>query len=140
MKNKDVTTKGEAAPRDAKSTDVSGSESPKSHADLSNRRTGQKIEDPYEGAKIGQFDPEPVLREMQDKADAVHRVGFTGYNVDPTPNENYSVSGVLQGKPTPETHDMQDAVVARAREATRLTSPNPDKDGTVPGGDTPPKG
>lgn len=29
--------------------------------------------------------------------------GFRGIEVDPTPNENYSVQGVLAGKPTPET-------------------------------------
>lgn len=30
-------------------------------------------------------------------------VGFLGVEVDPTPDENYSVSGTLAGKPVPET-------------------------------------
>lgn len=29
--------------------------------------------------------------------------GYRGVQVDTTPNENYTVAGVLAGKPTPET-------------------------------------
>lgn len=29
--------------------------------------------------------------------------GYFGHQVDKTPNENYTVAGVLAGKPTPET-------------------------------------
>lgn len=29
--------------------------------------------------------------------------GYRGVEVDETPNENYTVSGVTSGKPTPET-------------------------------------
>lgn len=29
--------------------------------------------------------------------------GFRGVDVDPTPNEHYTVAGVTAGKPTPET-------------------------------------
>jgi hypothetical protein len=29
--------------------------------------------------------------------------GYFGIKVDPTPNEHYSVDGVINGKPTPET-------------------------------------
>lgn len=29
--------------------------------------------------------------------------GYWGVQVDKTPNENYTVAGVLAGKPTPET-------------------------------------
>jgi hypothetical protein len=29
--------------------------------------------------------------------------GFTGIEVDKTPNEHYTVAGVVAGKPTPET-------------------------------------
>lgn len=38
--------------------------------------------------------------------------GFRGREVDPTPNENYSVAGVTSGKPTPET-DQKAAEKAR---------------------------
>lgn len=31
--------------------------------------------------------------------------GYRGQKVDPTPNENYTVAGVLAGKPTPETEN-----------------------------------
>jgi len=32
-----------------------------------------------------------------------HDQGFSGVETDPTPNENYTVAGVVAGKPTPET-------------------------------------
>lgn len=32
----------------------------------------------------------------------LHR-GYLGHKVDPTPNEHYTVAGVLAGLPTPET-------------------------------------
>jgi hypothetical protein len=38
--------------------------------------------------------------------------GFRGTEVDPTPNENYTVAGVTSGAPTPET-DVDSAVEAR---------------------------
>lgn len=31
--------------------------------------------------------------------------GFRGVEVDPTPNEHYTVAGVTKGKPTPETDE-----------------------------------
>lgn len=37
-----------------------------------------------------------VVDEAEDK-------GFLGAPVDPTPKDNYTVAGVLAGKPTPET-------------------------------------
>lgn len=41
--------------------------------------------------------------EVQAKADVETSQGYVGTKVDPTPNEHYTVSGVLAGKPTPET-------------------------------------
>lgn len=56
--------------------------------------------------------------EVAAKLQAEQEQGYRGVAVDPTPNENYSVAGVTEGKPTPET----DAKLAReAREALRLT-------------------
>ncbi len=41
--------------------------------------------------------------------------GFRGVEVDPTPNENYTLAGQNKGKPTPETDD-------KAAEAARKAS------------------
>jgi hypothetical protein len=41
----------------------------------------------------------PELEEAQEK-------GYFGVTPDPTPNYNYTVAGVLEGAPTPET-DME---------------------------------
>ena len=43
-----------------------------------------------------------------------HEAGLLGVEVDPTPNEHYTVAGVIAGKPTPET----DADAAAAAGAT----------------------
>lgn len=45
--------------------------------------------------------------------------GFLGVEVDPTPNENYTVAGVTKGAPTPET-DEKAAEKARAARAEDL--------------------
>lgn len=47
-------------------------------------------------------DPAPDA-EVQAKVDEETEQGFRGIEVDPTPNENYTVAGVTAGKPTPET-------------------------------------
>lgn len=41
--------------------------------------------------------------EVKQKVDAENEVGYRGERVDETPLENYTVSGVTSGKPTPET-------------------------------------
>lgn len=41
--------------------------------------------------------------EVQKAVDAAEDKGYIGVPVDPTPKENYTVGGVLAGKPTPET-------------------------------------
>ena len=43
--------------------------------------------------------------------------GFRGVEVDPTPNENYTVSGVTSNAPTPET-DV--SLASSVREATGI--------------------
>lgn len=45
--------------------------------------------------------------------------GLTGLEIDPTPNENYTVSGVTSGKPTPETDEKAAAKAAEAATAAR---------------------
>lgn len=44
-----------------------------------------------------------TLAEVQKQADKEAEQGFRGVSADPTPNENYTLQGVLAGKPTPET-------------------------------------
>lgn len=44
-----------------------------------------------------------VTEEVQKKVDDETEKGFRGTEVDSTPNENYTVEGVLAGAPTPET-------------------------------------
>lgn len=41
--------------------------------------------------------------EVQANVDEELDRGFRGLEVDPTPNENYTVQGVTSGAPTPET-------------------------------------
>ena len=52
--------------------------------------------------------------EVQAKVDEENEQGFRGTRVDPTPLENYTLSGVTSGKPTPETDEK---AAAKAREA-----------------------
>jgi hypothetical protein len=42
-------------------------------------------------------------KEVQKVVDAVEEKGYLGVEVDPTPDSHYTVAGVLEGKPTPET-------------------------------------
>lgn len=48
------------------------------------------------GTDVGQ-------EEVQERMDEETEQGFRGTKADPTPNENYTVAGVIAGKPTPET-------------------------------------
>jgi hypothetical protein len=41
--------------------------------------------------------------EVQANVDEETEQGFSGEKVDPTPNENYTLQGVVSGAPTPET-------------------------------------
>jgi hypothetical protein len=41
--------------------------------------------------------------EVQAKVDEAEAQGFLGTAVDETPRENYTLQGVVAGKPTPET-------------------------------------
>lgn len=63
-------------------------------------------------------DPEKQTDAIAGRVqDAVEQErGFRGAEVDPTPNENYTVRGVSAGKPTPET-DEKAAESARVRSA-----------------------
>jgi hypothetical protein len=54
---------------------------------------------------------------IQKAFDKAQEQGFFGVETDPTPNEHYTVAGVVEGKPTPETD--KDAA-AEARKAAGL--------------------
>lgn len=41
--------------------------------------------------------------QVQASVNKEQEQGFLGFAVDQTPDENYSVAGVIAGKPTPET-------------------------------------
>lgn len=49
------------------------------------------------------------LTAIGERIEQEQKQGFRGTEVDPTPNENYTVAGVTSGAPTPET----DAGLAR---------------------------
>lgn len=53
--------------------------------------------------------------EVQAKVDAENEQGFRGTRVDPTPLENYTVSGVTSGAPTPETDEKAAEKARQAR-------------------------
>lgn len=59
----------------------------------------------------------PFQSEMQKTFDQEQAQGFRGVEVDSTPNENYTVAGVVAGSPTPET-DAKSA--AKVRKETGL--------------------
>lgn len=43
--------------------------------------------------------------KVQEAVDEETEQGFRGVEVDPTPNENYTIAGVTSGAPTPETDE-----------------------------------
>lgn len=55
--------------------------------------------------------------EVQANMDEINDKGYMGERTDPTPLENYTVAGVVAGKPTPET-DAKAA--AKAAEVTNV--------------------
>lgn len=65
-------------------------------------------------AKTEESKTDAALDRVQKQIDVETEQGFRGVEVDPTPNENYTVAGVTSGKPTPETDD---GARAKARDA-----------------------
>ena len=63
-------------------------------------------------------------QQAQEAFDVEQEQGFRGIEVDPTPNEHYTLEGVNKGLPTPETdpeyaHDVEVQLRGRDREASR---------------------
>jgi hypothetical protein len=59
------------------------------------------------GDGIGEVDEKvnPAQDELEKAVAEANAKGFYGVEVDPTPNEHYTVDGVVAGKPTPENPD-----------------------------------
>jgi hypothetical protein len=78
------------------------------------RRTHPESSDEGKQAKA---DAEAAAKDLTAPADEAiakeTEQGFRGIEVDVTPNENYTVGGVVEGKPTPET-DADAAAKAKA--------------------------
>ena len=53
--------------------------------------------------KSAQPPQDAAQRDVQKAVDKAEEKGYLGVEVDPTPDEHYSVAGVTAGKPTPET-------------------------------------
>jgi len=53
--------------------------------------------------KSAQPPQDAAQKEVQKAVDAAEEKGYLGVEVDPTPDSHYTVAGVLEGKPTPET-------------------------------------
>jgi hypothetical protein len=60
-----------------------------------------------------------AVEQVQQTVDEENEKGYRGVTVDPTPRQNYTVSGVTSGAPTPET-DEQLAEEARKLRAAGL--------------------
>lgn len=60
--------------------------------------------------------PEDRVQELVDEET---ERGYNGIEVDPTPNENYTVKGVTSDKPTPETDEKAATSAAGAASAAR---------------------
>jgi hypothetical protein len=75
-----------------------------------NTPSGQK-------AKGDAVEADKSTADVQKQVDEDQARGFRGVEVDPTPNENYTIAGVTSGAPTPETDDDA-AETARKAQAT----------------------
>jgi hypothetical protein len=75
-----------------------------------NSEQGQKAKDDAVAADTSTADVQKQVDEDQAR-------GFRGVEVDPTPNEAYTIAGVTSGAPTPETDDGA-AEVARKAQVT----------------------
>lgn len=60
--------------------------------------------------------PEDRVQELVDEET---ERGYNGIEVDPTPNENYTVKGVTSDKPTPETDEKAAGKASESASAAR---------------------
>jgi hypothetical protein len=87
---------------------------------MSNSKKSGTTKTETSSAKSARPSTKGFQAELQAKVDAENAKGFRGIEVDPTPNENYTVKGVTSNKPTPET-DVDAAGTAREATNTKLS-------------------
>lgn len=58
--------------------------------------------------------------QVEEKLAKEQELGYRGYKPDPTPNEHYTLAGVGEGLPTPETVSHPERVRMRAEAEVRL--------------------
>ena len=61
------------------------------------------------------------LTDIQARVDQENKQGFRGIEVDSTPNENYTLAGVVKDAPTPET-DVETAHKVRVETGLGLSA------------------
>jgi hypothetical protein len=86
---------------------------------ISTNKDHPENSDAGQKAKADAIAADTSTQEVQRQADEDQARGFRGVEVDPTPNEHYSVAGVTSGMPTPETDD---GAAEEARKAQADTS------------------
>lgn len=69
------------------------------------RGTSKPQDKPQPSAEQAERSAESDAAEVQEKVNAETEQGFRGVEVDPTPNENYTLAGQNAGLPTPETDE-----------------------------------
>lgn len=91
-------------------------------AERTSKPAAKGTDESPDAAALGQIHgpsaaPGPGSDEVKAAMDRATERGFFGVEVDPTPNEHYTVDGVISGKPTPETdadaHDAAEGAVPR---------------------------
>lgn len=77
-------------------------------------------------AKVPDSDVANSVAEVQANMDEITDKGYQGDRTDPTPLENYTVSGVTSGAPTPETDERAAEAASRAivDASTRASGPS----------------
>jgi hypothetical protein len=72
-----------------------------------------------EGVEVGPVTGDLGAGEVQARMDAEQEQGYVGVKVDPTPNRNYTLQGVAEGAPTPETDEgLREEAMRAARVGT----------------------
>ncbi|GIE30166.1 hypothetical protein Ait01nite_032110 [Actinoplanes italicus] len=84
---------------------------------VSTNRNHPETSEAGQKAKDDAVNADRSTAEVQAKVDEDQARGFRGVEVDPTPNENYTIAGVTSGAPTPETDDAA-AETARKAQVT----------------------
>ncbi|MFF0277452.1 hypothetical protein [Streptomyces sp. NPDC004330] len=75
-------------------------------------RSSKPADEPEQKADASASDG--VAAAVQRRMDEGAERGLLGVEVDPTPNEHYTVAGVTEGLPTPETDTHAAAEAKRA--------------------------